>query len=188
MNNLPIRTIILHCAATRPSMDIGLKEITSWHKQRGFTSCGYHFIIRRDGTIETGRQVTQQGAHALNYNRHSIGICLVGGVTEHNVNVPEDNFTPAQYTALNQLLDKLLTEHKGADIIGHNGLSGHTTRGCPSFNWRSYKKFILLAHEATYRPDDWADHTIYDWHKFYADSWQIPATFYDALELIPDRG
>ena len=26
--------IVLHCAATRPSMDIGLREIRQWHVQQ----------------------------------------------------------------------------------------------------------------------------------------------------------
>ena len=47
-----INRIILHCSATRPTMDIGVEEITEWHKQRGFRTIGYHYVIRRD---EIGR-------------------------------------------------------------------------------------------------------------------------------------
>ena len=46
---------IIHCSATKPSMDIGFEEINRWHKERGWLQCGYHFIIRRNGVIEDGR-------------------------------------------------------------------------------------------------------------------------------------
>ena len=42
---------IIHCSATKPSMDIGFEEINRWHRERGWLSCGYHFIIRRNGRI-----------------------------------------------------------------------------------------------------------------------------------------
>ena len=45
-------------------MDIGFEEINQWHRQRGWLSCGYHFIIiRRSGVIEDGRTTDAVGAH-----------------------------------------------------------------------------------------------------------------------------
>ena len=41
--------LIIHCAATKPSMDIGLTEIRKWHLDRGWRDVGYHYIIRRNG-------------------------------------------------------------------------------------------------------------------------------------------
>ena len=40
--------IIIHCSATRPSQDIGFEEIDRWHRAKGWLSCGYHKIIRRN--------------------------------------------------------------------------------------------------------------------------------------------
>ncbi len=45
----------VHCAATPAGMDIGVKEIDRWHRQRGFLKVGYDYVIRIDGTIELGR-------------------------------------------------------------------------------------------------------------------------------------
>ena len=39
--------IIIHCSATKPSMDIGFEEIDKWHRAKGWFGCGYHKIIRR---------------------------------------------------------------------------------------------------------------------------------------------
>lgn len=74
-----IRTLIVHYSASPDHMDIGRKEINKWHLERGWSGIGYHYVIRRDGTIETGRPVEKVGAHARGRNADSIGICWVGG-------------------------------------------------------------------------------------------------------------
>ena len=102
-----INEIILHCSATPSKMDIGVKEIKEWHtspkpKGNGWSDIGYHYVIRRDGTIEDGRNVTKIGSHCYGRNRHSIGICLVGEGKTH------DAFTEPQYKAIEQLLLSLI--------------------------------------------------------------------------------
>ena len=57
-------SIIIHCAATKASMDIGYDEIRKWHvDQNGWDDVGYHHIITRDGTIEPARPEEMQGSH-----------------------------------------------------------------------------------------------------------------------------
>ena len=55
-------TIIIHCSATRAGQNITAADIDCWHRARGFWSIGYHYVIRLDGTIEPGRDVTLDGA------------------------------------------------------------------------------------------------------------------------------
>lgn len=99
-----IEAVIIHHSATRPSQDIGAAEIDSWHRGRGWLAIGYHFVIRRDGSIEPGRYIDQVGAHAgPEWNDRSIGICMVGGLGEDGTTV-EDNFTDNQYRSLRALL------------------------------------------------------------------------------------
>ena len=76
--------IVVHCAATKPSMDIGFRtEIRKWHvEDNGWDDVGYHYIIKRDGTVEVARAEAFQGAHAPAVNSKSIAICLVGGMAE----------------------------------------------------------------------------------------------------------
>ena len=50
-------TIVIHCTQTPDTMDIGADEIKKWHKNRGFDTIGYHFVIRRDGHVEKGRDI-----------------------------------------------------------------------------------------------------------------------------------
>ena len=49
--------IVIHCSQTKPSMDIGAKEIDRWHRERGWLKIGYHKVIRRNGNIENGRGI-----------------------------------------------------------------------------------------------------------------------------------
>jgi hypothetical protein len=73
-----IDMIIMHCSAVRPWQRSSAADIERWHRERGFSSIGYHYVVRRDGSIEPGRPLQQAGAHCRGYNRHSIGICYEG--------------------------------------------------------------------------------------------------------------
>ena len=132
-----IDEIIIHCSATKPSMDIGADTIRRWHVEgNGCQDIGYHYVIRRDGEYETGRPVQQTGAHCRGHNAHSIGVCLVGGIDDSGT--PEDNFMHAQYDSLAELLRILLGRHKGiTKISGHRDYSN---KACPSFDVQEFLK------------------------------------------------
>lgn len=129
----PVDKIIIHCAATQPDMDIGVKEIREWHKKKGWSDIGYHYVIRRNGVIEDGRPVNKIGAHVVGYNRGSIGVCLIGGI-DHEANaVP--NFTVKQWRTLAQMMRGFKAQLPKVTIHGHNEFSN---KACPSFlvkNW-----------------------------------------------------
>lgn len=67
--------IIIHHSL---SPDVSAAVIDCWHRERGWTCIGYHIVIRKNGTFETGRNISYVGAHAKGRNAHSIGICLPG--------------------------------------------------------------------------------------------------------------
>ena len=126
-----IEKIIIHCSATPPSMDIGAEEIRRWHvDDNGWSDIGYHYVIRRDGTVEPGRPLEKAGAHCRGYNQKSIGICLVGGTAESN-GASEFNFTWNQIKELEQKLITLECLYNGVTIHGHNEFS---EKACPVFN------------------------------------------------------
>lgn len=132
-------TIIIHCADTPPGMDIGVKEIAEWHRRRGYLEIGYHYVIRRDGTIQTGRALDEIGAHALGHNKDSIGICLAGGRGQGKE--AENNFTAEQFIQLKRLLAALRNAYPGINkIIGHNEVN--PDKACPSFNVQEWLKTI----------------------------------------------
>lgn len=124
-----IDAIVVHCSATRAGQDIGKKEITQMHLQRGFNTIGYNYVVRLDGTVEVGRSLQINGAHCnskgfsgVSYNKHSIGICYVGGLDAHGK--AADTRTPAQKKALRELIAKLVKEYPGIkEILGHRDTS-----------------------------------------------------------------
>ncbi|MDD7545206.1 N-acetylmuramoyl-L-alanine amidase [Actinobacillus porcinus] len=176
--SLPIHKIVVHCSATRNGKSLkqngktAAQTIDSWHKQRGFkrqlsavksfnshlAHIGYHFVIDTDGTVETGRQVGEIGAHVQGHNRHSIGICLVGGITASGKNHGE--YTEKQWQALHKLLRQLEAKHPNARICGHRDLSpdlngdGKITKNewlkdCPCFDvwsWLDSEQVVNAEH------------------------------------------
>lgn len=130
--------IIIHCSATKPTMDIGASDIDRWHRERGWLKIGYHYVIKRDGQLEEGRDIEDVGAHAKGHNASSVGICMVGGVDENMK--PEDNFTDEQWITLETTVDMLEEKYSGVEVIGHNDVS---SKACPSFNvgdWNASRK------------------------------------------------
>jgi len=61
--------------------------IREWHKKKGWSDIGYHFVIGPDGRCEAGRPIYRPGAHCKAGNRNFIGIglCLVGNFSETEV-------------------------------------------------------------------------------------------------------
>ena len=145
-----VKYLAIHCSATTPSMDWGVKDIDIEHRKRGFLRIGYHYVIRRDGSIEKGREDNQAGAHVAGFNSVSLGICMIGGVNKttdvnRNVNgavaslVPADNFTEAQFTSLLILLQELKKTYPKATIQGHRDFP-KVAKACPSFDVKEFVK------------------------------------------------
>ena len=132
-----INLIVVHCAATPPSMDIGVRVIDQWHRENGWNGCGYHFVVRRNGLVESGRDLTLKGIHAKGHNSNSIGLCLIGGVD--NYHQPDNNFTKNQMDTLKFMLAKLTEQYKGIAVLGHKDLYG-VTKECPCFDVASFCK------------------------------------------------
>lgn len=127
--------LVIHCAATPPTMDVDIKTIEEWHKARGFKTVGYHFFIKRDGTIQEGREIGSIGAHVVGHNHSSVGICMAGGVGR-DAKSPENNFTPDQWKSLYLTLQMLHEKYPAAVIVGHNDLDAG--KACPSFSVSEY--------------------------------------------------
>lgn len=125
-----IKEIIVHCSATPEGKDYTVDQIRQWHLARGFNDIGYHFVIYRDGSIHKGRPIEKAGAHCLNHNRFSIGICYIGGCAADG-KAPKDTRTPEQKEALIKLIMDLLCDYPKATIHGHREFAN---KACPSFD------------------------------------------------------
>lgn len=121
---------IIHCSAS------GFGDaflINQWHLERGFSSCGYHFVILNghlgddqyipmlDGHVCPWRPISKIGAHCKGHNRNSIGICLIGDM----------KFTPRQYESLRFLCFFLENKFPFIRFNPHNKYNSNKT--CPNF-------------------------------------------------------
>lgn len=127
-----INYLIIHCSATPEGVDYTIDDISRWHRSRGFSSCGYHYVIYRDGTVVSGRPLSSKGAHCVGHNHDSIGICYIGGLSS-DCKTPKDTRTPAQKSALLNLLIKLRKEFPFAVAVGHREFAN---KACPCFDVR----------------------------------------------------
>lgn len=129
VNTRRIDKIIIHCSATPEGKDYTVEQIRQWHLARKFSDIGYHYVIYRDGSVHLGRSENVVGAHTTGYNTHSIGICIIGGMTADNTK-PKDTRTEAQRVALIKLIRELKAKYPSATIHGHNEFAN---KACPSF-------------------------------------------------------
>ena len=126
-----ITLIVIHCSAVKPDQQSSAAQIDSWHRQRGYhLGIGYHYVIRRNGDIEPGRPEWMVGAHCLNHNKYSIGVCYEGGLDARGQ--PADTRTAEQKSAMRNLIEDLHKRHPRAVIVGHRDLSHD--RDCPCFD------------------------------------------------------
>ena len=123
-----ITLVIIHCSAVKPDQLSSAAQIDSWHRQRGYhLGIGYHYVIRRNGDIEPGRPEWMVGAHCLNHNKYSIGVCYEGGLDARGQ--PADTRTDEQKAAMRKLLERLHRDYPKAVIVGHHDLD--PMKDCP---------------------------------------------------------
>jgi len=163
--------IVLHCSATSDNPNskwygIGEPEINEMHKARFRPSCengikvhtGYHYVIKKDGTLEVGKSEDHGGQHASGINTKSIGICLIGkgdaklkgNIFYDSTNGIDQNVTSAQKSTLKKLVHKLMVQYKisSDNVIGHHDVymlkrlaklnNFKMLKTCPSFSVRQY--------------------------------------------------
>ena len=132
MKERDITEIIVHCSATIEGKDFNAKDINQWHTANGWAGIGYHYVVKIDGTVEKGRDVRKIGAHCYGHNKHSVGVCYIGGLdAEEN---PKDTRTAEQKDSLWHLVNMLKIKYPKAKVYGHRDFS---KKACPCFDAKS---------------------------------------------------
>jgi peptidoglycan hydrolase-like protein with peptidoglycan-binding domain len=106
--NTTNRIILHHAAVSNCSVD----DVDRWHKNKGWTCIGYHFFVRKDGSIYRGRREEAIGAHAYGSNTDSIGICAEG-------NFENETMGDVQKQALKELVAYLKNKYKISTVQKH---------------------------------------------------------------------
>jgi len=143
-----IKRIIIHHSASEWGNAF---TIDKWHKEKGWSGIGYHWIINNGytnysdyknnrkfyeliGSIECGRtldadewiQANEKGAHAYGYNSDSIGICLI-----HKTGKYHKKMLNKLFSFLVELIIKFNIDID--NIVGHCELDSKKPE-CPSID------------------------------------------------------
>lgn len=134
--NNPQKIIIHHAASNNKTPE----RINRMHIDQGWSGIGYHFYIRKDGTIYRGRPENIVGSHAKGNNYNTLGICLEG-------NFEEEEPSQAQLNSLMALSTYLSLKYDIRDIIRHSDVVDTL---CPggNFPYESVKEKIINAIKA----------------------------------------
>ena len=122
--------VIHHAGFPDGDKDSSAEDIHKFHQEvNGWAGIGYHYVIRKDGTIEQGRKPLAVGAHAYQHNKNSVGICVAG-----NFDIGKPN--REQMDSLKLLTAWLcqrykLNPMKKGVIVGHRNLNDTK---CPGDN------------------------------------------------------
>jgi len=131
--------IIIHSSQTPPSENLDVKDMNKLHRQKGFLNVVHHLIIKRDGSVETGRHLEEIGAHTEGYNDTSVSVCLIGGTIMDSELEPRLNYTSKQWQELKESVMWLRYTYPQSSILGFNEIE--TTQLSPYFDVQSWLDF-----------------------------------------------
>jgi len=123
-NKRPSTDYIVVFSSETKEDDIGLNEISKKHRAQGFFKVAYHYIVRRNGDIETGRAEQEAGSllsSGIINNSNSIAVCLVGDCTEHGL----PNYTDEQLGGFRLLVNDLKSRYK-LSVVGYSDVDNNS--------------------------------------------------------------
>lgn len=123
-----VTEVVVHWTETHTDKNIGSEEINKYHVDLGLNGIGYHYVIRRDGSLQRGRPVNIQGQHAPinNHDQRSIGLVFVGGINVPSGTPNPENFLSAQSLTRSQIntfdhfCRAFYAVFPGGQIVGHS--------------------------------------------------------------------
>ena len=129
--NRPVHVVFIHCSASDNPEHDDVSVMRKWHtEQRGWDDVGYHYFIKKDGTLQPGRDLEKTPAAQKGYNTGSIAICLHG--------LEKEKFTPQQFITLMELCWEIHESYRKVQFRGHCEVSD---KRCPVFD---YKNLLAL--------------------------------------------
>ena len=124
----PSRTVdrvFIHCSDSDWKHHDDISVIRKWHVEgNGWNDVGYHYFIKRNGTIQKGRDLEITPSSQKDHNNKTISICLHG----------RERFTKRQFESLKKLCLEINTLYKGkVTFHGHKEVAREKT--CPNFDY-----------------------------------------------------
>lgn len=113
--------IILHHRAGNGDVH----SLHNGHLSNGWSGIGYHFYVRKDGTIYRGRPIEMVGAHCTGQNTCSVGVCFEG-------NFENEAMSDVQIKAGQELISYIKSLYPYAKVMRHRDFN---ETACPGKNF-----------------------------------------------------
>jgi len=123
-----VSEMVVHWTETYTNKNIGSEEIEEYHKNLGMNQIGYHLIIRRDGSIQRGRPLGEEGEHTVGRNKYTIGVVFVGGLNCSSGTLNPENFvsakslTRSQLNSFDYICSAFYKKIPNGQIVGHKDI------------------------------------------------------------------
>lgn len=123
-----VTEVVVHWTETHTNRNIGSEEINKYHLELGLDGIGYHYVIRRDGSLQRGRPINLEGQHAPinSHDQRSIGVVFVGGINVPSGTPNSENFldvqslTRSQFNTFDHLCRAFYNAFPGGQVVGHS--------------------------------------------------------------------
>jgi N-acetylmuramoyl-L-alanine amidase len=153
-----VSLVVVHCSDSAWG---DVRAVREWHtalppKGRGWKDVGYNYVVLNghrasrkvyaaldDGLIEAGRDLDHDGdveeeigSHAVLFNAHSIGVCLIG-----------PDFTDVQKASAARLVADVCQRYELdplKDVKGHRELP-HVMKQCPLIDMDEFRNAVEAA-------------------------------------------
>ena len=102
-----------------------VQSIHQGHLGNGWSGIGYHFYVRKDGKVYSGRPINTAGAHTTNYNSVSVGVCFEG-------NFDKEKMKDVQIKAGQELIAYIKGKYPNAKVQKHRDFNA---TACPGKNF-----------------------------------------------------
>lgn len=117
-------------------------DINSWHLKNGWNGIGYHYYIRKDGSVYRGRPDWALGSHAKGANDYSIGVCCEGAYMT-------ETMPAAQLAAVKELLRDIMRKWGKLRLLRHKDVY---STDCPgkNFPWDEVQNYETEEYSMSY--------------------------------------
>lgn len=122
-----VNRVFLHCSASDVPAHDDVSVMRQWHLANGWADVGYHYFIKKDGTVQPGRGLELTPAAQAPHNTATIAICAHGLLI--------DKFTDVQLAAAKDLCEQINRAYDGkVTFHGHREVANKT---CPVFDYKT---------------------------------------------------
>lgn len=145
----PISGVVVHWTESFSNQNIGSEELNKNKVDVGDDGIQYHYVIRRDGSLQRGRPTPLSSPHTTkeSHNTNSLAIAFVGGyncptgIENPDKYLSDKSLTQAQFKTFEKFCRAFYLKYPGGQIIGHNDLNKEYYD--PGFDVRDYVEDVF---------------------------------------------